>query len=178
MALSNHGPAAAGNSMLEGFKLAGAIVAFVIALFTIWDRCARGRPLAWVTAEKFGVNPLEYIRIKNPGPGDLFILGVRAYPPTIYGVSRDRSSTAIADALSFKIDVNVLLGPGETRDLPIIDGRDPRISKDAPSRRVCFLIYWRKTSSSWLPQVPVPVITSTHDVQRIAAAATRRADVL
>jgi hypothetical protein len=72
--VSDHGAiqssrrAATGNSMLEGFKLAGAIVAFVIALFTVWNRWARGRPLAWVTAEKFGANPLEYIRIKNPAP--------------------------------------------------------------------------------------------------------------
>jgi hypothetical protein len=161
--------------MLEAIKLVGAIAGLVTTAFVIWDRWARGRPLAWVTAEKFGVNPLEYIRVKNSGHGDLFIRGVRAYPPTIYGVSRDRSSKAIADALSFNIDVNVLLGPGEACDLPIIDGRDPKVSKDAPSRRVCFLIYWRKTSSSWLPQVPVPVITSTHDIQRIAAAATRRA---
>jgi hypothetical protein len=161
--------------MLEAITVVGAIVGLATGLFTVWDRWTRGRPLAWVTAEKFGANPLEYIRIKNPGPGDLFILGVRAYPPKIYGVSRDHSGRAIADALSFNIDVNVLLGPGETRDLPIIDGRDPRISKDAPSRRVCFLIYWRKTSSSWLPQAPVPVITSTQDIQRIAAAASRRA---
>jgi hypothetical protein len=163
--------------MLEAIKLAGAIVAFVTALFTVWDRWVRGRPLAWVTAEKFGVNPLEYIRIKNPGHGDLFILGVRAYPRTIYGVSRDRSSKAIADALSFNVPVNVLLAPGEACDLPIIDGRDPRTSKDAPSRRVCFLIYWRKTSSTWLPQPPVWVITSTHDIQRIAAASIRGASM-
>jgi hypothetical protein len=42
------------------------------------------------------------------------------------------------------------------------------VTKDVSSRRVCFLIYWRKTSSTWLPQVPV--ITSTHHIEHIAAA--------
>src|SRR5262249_59301643 len=74
------------SSVLEAITVVGAIVGLATGLFTVWDRWARGRPLAWATAEKFGANPLEYIRIKNPGHGDLFIRGVRAYPPTIYGV--------------------------------------------------------------------------------------------
>ena len=40
---------------------------------------------------------------------------------------------------------------------------------DQPIR---FVIYWRKTSSSWLRQVPVVIWTSTDDVERIANAAT------
>ena len=62
---------------------------------------------------------------------------------------------------------NVLLRPGKTHDLGII--KFPKKldePQDAPSRQVCFLIYWRKTSSTWLPQV-----------QRIAAAAPREGDV-
>ena len=33
------------------------------------------------------------------------------------------------------------------------------------------IIYWRKTSSSWLRQVAVVISTSTRDVERIAEAA-------
>jgi hypothetical protein len=139
--------------MLEAFKLAGAIVAFVTAFFTVWDRLARGRPLAWVTAKKVGATPFEYIRIKNPGPADVLILGVRARPP-IYGVTREK---------------NVLLH-GEACDLPIVANR-VKLPKNAPSQRVCFVIYWRKTSSSWLRQFPVVIWTSTGDIERISAAA-------
>jgi len=62
--------------MLEAIKLVGAIAGLLTARFVIWDRWARGRPLAWVTGKKLGVNPYEYVRIKNPGPADVFILGV------------------------------------------------------------------------------------------------------
>jgi hypothetical protein len=43
------------------------------------------------------------------------------------------------------------------------------VMADQPIR---FVIYWRKTSSSWLRQVPVVIWTSMDDVERIANAAT------
>src|SRR5262245_12298875 len=111
--------------MLEAIKLIGAIVGLATGAFTVWDRWARGRPLAWVTAKKLGVNPFKYIRIKNPGPADVFILAVRAYPPEVYAVSKDHSSDAIAGAASFNVDVNVVLWQGEERDLPIWEVSKP-----------------------------------------------------
>ena len=41
-------------------------------------------------------------------------------------------------------------------------------------RRVFFLVSWRKTSSTWLPQVPVVIMTSTRDIEGIAAAAPKQ----
>jgi hypothetical protein len=43
--------------MLEALKLVGAIAGLLTTAFVIWDRWARGRPLAWVTAKKLGLNP-------------------------------------------------------------------------------------------------------------------------
>jgi hypothetical protein len=45
--------------MLEAIKLVGALVGLATGIFTAWDRWARGRPLAWVTAKKLGVNPIR-----------------------------------------------------------------------------------------------------------------------
>jgi hypothetical protein len=161
--------------MLETIKTVGAFAGLLTTAFVIWDRWARGRPLAWVTIKKFGVNPYTYIRIKNPGPADVFILAVRAYPSGTYFIARDQSSQAIVDA-SLKIDTNVLLWQGETRDLPILPFRKPsEMAKDAP-QAVRVVIYWRKTSSSWLPQVPVMIITSTADIERMAKAAIAQKD--
>jgi hypothetical protein len=62
-------------------------------------------------------------------------------------------------------------------DLPIITHSKPvedqRKATEAPAdQSVRFVIFWRKTSSSWLRQVPVIIWTSTRDIERIAAAAT------
>jgi hypothetical protein len=165
--------------MLEAIKLVGGIVGLVTGIFTAWDRWARGRPLAWVTAKKLGVNPYKYIRIKNPGPSDVFILAVSVYPSRAYHIAKDHSARAILEA-TFNIDIKVLLGQGEVCDLPIIDRSKPveqpkdqhsvaELQQDQPVR---FVIYWRKTSSSYLRQVPVVIITSTRDIERIAEAAT------
>jgi hypothetical protein len=161
--------------MLEAIKLVGGIAGLLTTAFVIWDRWVRGRPLAWMDATKrFTGNPEEYIRIKNPGYGNVFIRKVRVEPLNIYGVAKDPSVRAITSAL-FNMDVNVLLRPGKTHDLGIIKF-PKKLDKpqDAPSRRVCFLIYWRKTSSTWLPQVPVVIMTSTGDIERIAAAAPKQ----
>jgi hypothetical protein len=163
--------------MVEAFKLAGAIVAFVTALFTVWDRWVRDRPLAWPTMKTFGANAFKSIRIKNPGHGDVFVLDVRAYPAGIYGVAKNDSSDAILQATVPRIygvpDLHVLLQRDAEHDLPIfyLPKKVDSEGEDLPSRRVCFLIFWRKTSSSWLPQFPVWIMTSTSFLDRMAAAA-------
>jgi hypothetical protein len=163
--------------MLETIKTVGSFAGLATLAFTIWDRWARGRPLAWPTIKTFQGAPFKRIRIKNPGHGDVLVLGVRAYPAGIYGVARTDANDAILQATVPQIfgvaNLHVLLGRDAEYDLPIyylsknktdLEGKDP-------SRRICFLIFWRKTSSSWLPQVPVWIMTSTRDLDRMAAAA-------
>jgi hypothetical protein len=87
-------------------------------------------------------------------------------------VAKDHSVRAISSSLYG--DVKVLLSPGEAQYLPIIElPKDLDAPIKTAGRRVCFLIYWRKTSSTWLPQFPVIIMTSTDDIKRIAEAATR-----
>jgi len=163
----------ADTTIIEFIKTAGGIAGLATAAFMVWDRWARGRPLAWVTATKrFAGNPEDYICIKNPGFSDVFIRGVRVYPKRIYGVAKDNSTKAIAS--SFYADVNVLLPPGEEQYLPIIEfPKDLDKPLDTSRRWVCFLIFWRKTSSTWLPQFPILVITSTRDIESISVAAPK-----
>jgi hypothetical protein len=160
--------------MLEHIKLFGGIAGLISAVFLVWDRWARGRPLAGVTAKQVGRDAFTHIRINNPGPADVFIVGVRAEPP-IYRIAREQSDEAIEEALNDdNADINLLLRQGEVRDLPIYF----KLPKGAPSQRVRFLIYWRKTSSTWLPQFPIPIWTSTGYAERISAAvAAQRARI-
>jgi hypothetical protein len=83
--------------------------------------------------------------------------------------------SAKATASSFYAGVNVLLPPGEQHHLPIIEfPRHLDKPSDTSRRWVCFLISWRKTSSTWLPQFPIPAITPTHDIERISAATPKQ----
>jgi hypothetical protein len=40
------------RTMLKAITQVGAIAGLLTTAFVIWDRWVRGRPLAWVTAEK------------------------------------------------------------------------------------------------------------------------------
>ena len=88
---------------------------------------------------------------------------------------QQHSARAILEA-AFNIDVNVLLSQGDKCDLPIFEASKPveapKDQRNVAERPFRFVIYWRKTSSSWLRQVPVVIWTSTRDVERIAEAAT------
>ena len=79
---------------------------------------------------------------------------LQATTPQIYGLA----------------DLQVLVAPRDKCDLPLIDLRK---NEDVPSQRVRFIISWRKTSSSWLWQVPAGFTIATHDLDRMAAAADR-----
>ena len=91
--------------MLEAIKLVGGIAGLVTTAFVIWDRWARGRPLAWVDATKrFTGNPEEYIRIKNPGYGNVFIRKVRVEPLNIYGVARPLGPSNYLGPLQYRCE--------------------------------------------------------------------------
>jgi hypothetical protein len=97
------------------------------------------------------------------------------YPRTarvLYGVAKDHSEKAVVSTL-YSAEVNALLRAGEEKYLLII--KLPKILGAPPKDAwwVCFLIFWRKTSSTWLPQWPAVVITTTRYIERISAAVTR-----
>jgi hypothetical protein len=173
--------------MLETIKTVGSFAGLISAAFLIWDRWVRGRPVVGPKIKLAGVNPFKYIRIENPGPGDVLVLGVRAYqiadqlgdlPPIvtsgIYAIAKDHSDEEILQATVPKLygvgDLQFLLRPEGKRDLPIIEPRKP--NTDPPSKLVLFVVSWRKTSSA-LWQVPVWFTISTRDFDRMAAAADR-----
>jgi hypothetical protein len=151
----------------------GAMVGLATGVFTFWDRWLRGRPLAWLTVTiRTGGTPADpCIHIKNPGPTDLLIERVRTRPPEPYSVAKDHSIKAISSAALEGVDVHLLLRPGQEHELAIVDRR-LGVAQKGVSQRVRFSIYWRKTSSTWLPQFPVVIHTSTKGIQQIIDAAS------
>src|SRR4029450_13463662 len=110
--------------MLGAITVVGAIVGLLTGVFTVWDRWARGRPLASVTATRWlAGDPQKSIHITNPGLSHVLILGGRGYPktPPMYGVAKDLSARALIWSSLYGDDVNVLLPPGKDQYLPIIE---------------------------------------------------------
>src|SRR5438093_6791696 len=91
-------------------------------------------PSSWIIVGLF-YPPKRTIR-------DLFerLAGYRAYPRD-YDVAKDSSVRATITATALKLDVRVLLKQNKAWDLQNF----PNLPTDAASRRVCFLVFWRKT---------------------------------
>jgi hypothetical protein len=107
-------------------------------------------------------------------------LGVRVYPSRLYAIARDHSTKAILEVTIDSDYAKVFLREGNEIDLPIIKLSKPvvegKATEASTNQSVRFLIYWRKTSSSWLWQVPVPIMTSTDDIERMAKAVAAQRD--
>ena len=59
-----------GNGLLAAFTTFGALVGLLTGIFTLWDRYARGRPIACLAPGADDV----VLRISNPGDYAIFIL--------------------------------------------------------------------------------------------------------
>jgi hypothetical protein len=104
---------------LETFKTIGAVVAFLTALFVIYDRLVRGRPIVSLTVRKEPVNPSRFLSITNVGKTDI---AIRQWTvrPRLYGPAKGHSLDDIFDAVIPTKPFRCLIGPGETIELQLI----------------------------------------------------------
>jgi hypothetical protein len=128
----------------------GSLAGLATGIFTVWDRWARWRPVAYAVAKtKDGGS---YIRIKNLGPMDIIIQRIKSRPSAV----KVAKGNSLTDFLHGAIDElePTAIAPQETHDFFFWERRDV----DAPrTRTVLFLVYWRKASSTWLPQIPIVI---------------------
>ena len=150
--------------MIEQIKLVGSIVGLLVGVFTAWDRLIRGRPLASLTMTGSPSNPYSFIRIKNISPIDILIIDVVAYPRR-FKIAKNDSTFGIGKSLVGNALVH-LISPNERNDFPFF--AQPSISEDEPSQRIYVFVFWRKSNSTWIPQVPKIIFTSTTDLNRMA----------
>ena len=151
-----------GSSLLAAFTAFGALVGLLTGIFTLWDRYARGRPIACVA---FGPDDV-LLRISNPGDYSIFILSAKTIPDVFF-LSRDQDiHSIIEDQLS---DITYWpIEPKGTAEFVIAD----RFKEDGKKlsltdQRVWFPVSWRRGSTTWLPQIPVTVRTKTSTVNMI-----------
>lgn len=139
----------------------GAIVGLVTGIFTVWDRLARWRPIAYIFATIPGST---YIRIKNLGQVDVIVRHIQAHPPT-FNIATDDLVHAIVSGMIDRLPPSVI-DPQGKRDFLVF--MHPTPPDNARSQRVRFVIHWRKASSTWLPQFPVFPFTTTADIRNMA----------
>ena len=151
------------HTVWEDIKLIGSIAGLATAAFTIWDRLLRWRPLAFISVSGTAHNFLTHLNIKNVSPINILVKDIRCYP-NYFRVATGTSVKQIARAIS-RVPVLTVLPPNEQTELQLF--QSPNRGADAKPARVFIFVYWRKTSYTWLPQIPVLVLTSTSDLEKM-----------
>ena len=150
---------------IQTISFVGSLIGIATGIFVLFDRVLQSRPLAFIVLKGNRHNPLQYVRVKNVGAIDVIVFDIEASPRS-FEISKDHSVRGIADAIlnqpSFAI-----LEPGGELDFPFF--RNPkREGEKEYAGRIRFSVYWRKSSSTWLRQIPINVLTSTNDLERMA----------
>jgi hypothetical protein len=151
--------------MIEEIKLVGSIVGLLTGAYAFWDRLLRGRPLAFIAYDD--QKRLLVLRIKNVSQIDVLIIGFDM-KPRHYRVSTGSSVREIADAIVDAPSLSVIT-PGETKDFQFFES-PKRAVEEHPFSRVRFVIRWRKANATWIRQIPVWVLTSKADLERMVEA--------
>jgi hypothetical protein len=69
---------------MSGFTAFGAFVGLLTGIFTLWDRLARGRPIACLAFGQMDAVPVPLLRISNPGDYSIFILSASITPNVFF----------------------------------------------------------------------------------------------
>jgi hypothetical protein len=151
--------------LIDLFTKIGATVGLVTGIFTLLDRLFRARPIAYVHVRGTKGNPYRYVRIANVDKADMQVIDFKCWP-RVFAAAKDHSLHSILTAAVGRAPLAVI-APGENWDFPLVIKGSANLSKLAKWRPLVLAIFWRRSSSPWLPQFPKAVIISVRDLQRL-----------
>ena len=155
--------------MLSTFTTIGAFVGLLAGVFTVWDRYAKGRPIAYLVFKNEGDEISPRLFISNPGDYSIFILSAKTIPDVFFLSRELETRLLIEDQLS-----GITYWPIEPKgraEFLIADRFKNGLPLGLPDRRVRFSIRWRRGSTTWLWQLPINVRTRTSTIRKIAKKA-------
>jgi hypothetical protein len=151
--------------MIEEIKTIGSLVGLITGIVVFYDRIVKARPIASLTITTDGSRKSACIRLTNVSPYDIAVVDIQVTPP-VYFLTEDLGVRNLIEAAA-GYKPAFMLKPSESKELVIA----PRFENGVPieivkAQRVNFLIFWRRGNATWLPQIPVWVITSTTIIRK------------
>jgi hypothetical protein len=137
-------------------------------IFTLWDRLFRARPIAYVHVRGPKGTAYRYVRITNTDKADIQVTDVQCWPP-IFAAAKDHSIRSIADAALGKAPL-ALIAPSEDWDFTLIIPSSVDFDALKDRKLLVLAIFWRRSSSPWLPQPPKVIVLSVRDFRRLEAS--------
>ena len=149
--------------MGELFKTLGAWVGLLSGLFLLYDRYAKGRPVASLTVKYGETRNIACIRITNIGDYDIAVINATVRPE-VYYLTEDLEVRTLLEGTTGQRP-SFMLKPRQEKELMIASHSTNGIAR---AQSVTFCISWRRCNATWLPQMPVYVRTSTTIIRKYA----------
>jgi hypothetical protein len=150
--------------MIEELKAIGSFVGLLTGAFYFYDRLAKGRPIASLTIAKDGTRKLACIRISNPSAYDIAVTDATVRSNTYFLTENLETRSLVEGAAGYR--PYFMLRPGEAKELVIAPLYKNNVALEVRPHRVSFWIWWQRGNATWLPQLPVWVLTSTPTIRK------------
>jgi hypothetical protein len=133
----------------------GSLTGLATFCFTIWDRLLSGRPLVSIILS----GRHRELSFRNLSRHDVIITRIKCFPSFV-AVASDDSIHGIATA-TVGIGFAAILKSEKTRTFPLIFKKGDLVESEATvTAPFMIVVSWRRTKSTWLPQLPAIIFSS------------------
>ena len=150
------------------FTSIGVLFGWLSGLFLLYDRYAKGRPIASFTVKDEGTRKLGCIRITNISDYDIAIIDA-CVKPEVYFLTEDMETRTLLYGAGGRRPT-FLLKPRQEKELIIAPLYTNGTARHLKDQNVTFRISWRRGNTTWLPQMPVYVRANTSTIRQYATA--------
>ena len=141
--------------VFDFLKTVGSFVGLFTGAFTLYDRIARGRPIATMTFTKVGNGISPKVKIENASDTTIVILEWSVRPNVYFLMKDDSLRWSIEDQL--KTSAPFPLNSKQSVELTFAPRYKAGESMDLGDQAVRFSFKWRRANATWLPQFPMSI---------------------
>jgi hypothetical protein len=152
----------------ELLKTIGSFVGLLTGAFTLYDRTARGRPIATITYTKVGDGITPSVQITNVSDTTIVVLE-SSIRPDVYFLATDKNLRLLIDDQLKTLEI-FSINSKQSVELTFIPRYKGDVSMDANDQPVLFSFKWRRVNATWLPQFPVTIRTRTGLIRKLYGA--------
>jgi hypothetical protein len=143
----------------------GSMAGLLTFGFTIFDRLLAGRPLVSIRLSEYH----REVFCRNLSRHDIVVTGIKCIPSFV-GVAPDDSLRGVITG-SARVGFVAILKPEEDRGFPIIFRNGELVDKESTTHApFVIVVSWRRTRSTWLPQMPAVIFSSAKAMRMLESA--------
>ena len=143
----------------------GSMAGLLTFVFTLFDRLLAGRPLVSIRLSEYH----REVFCRNLSRHDIVITKISSIPNAVM-VAADDSLRGVFNADAGN-GFAAILKPEEDRGFPIIFRKGELVDRESTTRApFVIVVSWRRTRSTWLPQMPAVIFSSAKAMRLLESA--------